>query len=65
MSTTTYIEKLSRIEKDEYQKAAFDSQSNTVVLAGQGRKNNSFDFKSHAFAKWRNCRTAWFGMSYL
>ena len=24
MSTTTYIEKLSRIEKDEYQKAAFD-----------------------------------------
>lgn len=36
MSTTTYIEKLSRIEKDEYQKAAFDSQSNTVVLAGPG-----------------------------
>ena len=31
MSTTTYIEKLSRIEKDEYQKAAFESQSNTVV----------------------------------
>ncbi|WP_420544036.1 ATP-dependent helicase [Streptococcus equinus] len=36
MSTTTYIEKLSRIEKDEYQKAAFDSQCNTVVLAGPG-----------------------------
>ncbi len=36
MSTTTYIEKLSRIEKDEYQKAAFESQSNTVVLAGPG-----------------------------
>lgn len=36
MSTTTYIEKLSRIEKDKYQKAAFDSKSNTVVLAGPG-----------------------------
>lgn len=31
-----YLEKLSRIENDEYQKAAFESQNNTVVLAGPG-----------------------------
>lgn len=34
--STSYLEKLSRIEKDEYQKAAFESQTNTVVLAGPG-----------------------------
>ena len=32
----SYLEKLSRLEKDEYQKAAFESQNNTVVLAGPG-----------------------------
>lgn len=31
-----YLEKLSRLEKDEYQKAAFESLNNTVVLAGPG-----------------------------
>ena len=31
-----YLEKLSRMEKDEYQKAAFESQNRTVVLAGPG-----------------------------
>lgn len=34
--STIYLEKLSRIEKDKYQKAAFDSMDNTVVLAGPG-----------------------------
>lgn len=34
--STTYLEKLNRIKKDQYQKAAFDSQNNTVVLAGPG-----------------------------
>lgn len=32
----SYLEKLSRLEKDEYQKDAFESQNNTVVLAGPG-----------------------------
>lgn len=32
----SYLGKLSRLEKDEYQKAAFESQNNTVVLAGPG-----------------------------
>lgn len=34
--STTYKEKLKRIEKDKYQKAAFESLGNTVVLAGPG-----------------------------
>lgn len=34
--STKYLEKLNRIQKDEYQKAAFESQVNTVVLAGPG-----------------------------
>lgn len=32
----SYLEKISRLEKDEYQKAAFESLNNTVVLAGPG-----------------------------
>lgn len=34
--STRYSEKLSRLEKDKYQKAAFESLNNTVVLAGPG-----------------------------
>ena len=34
--STSYIEKLSRLKNDEYQKAAFETLSNTVVLAGPG-----------------------------
>lgn len=34
--STSYLEKLNRLKKDEYQKAAFESQNNTVVLAGPG-----------------------------
>lgn len=31
-----YLEKIGKLEKDEYQKAAFESSNNTVVLAGPG-----------------------------
>ena len=34
--STSYLEKLRRLENDEYQKTAFESQNNTVVLAGPG-----------------------------
>ena len=34
--STSYLKKLNRLKKDEYQKAAFESQNNTVVLAGPG-----------------------------
>ena len=34
--STSYLEKLRRLEKDEYQKAAFESKNNTVILAGPG-----------------------------
>lgn len=34
--STSYLEKLDRLKKDEYQKAAFESRNNTVVLAGPG-----------------------------
>ncbi len=34
--STSYLEKLNRLKKDEYQKAAFESSNNTVVLAGPG-----------------------------
>lgn len=34
--STSYLEKLEKIKKDGYQKAAFESPNNTVVLAGPG-----------------------------
>lgn len=34
--STSYLEKLRRLENDEYQKTAFESQNNTVVLARPG-----------------------------
>ena len=46
--STSYLEKLNRLKKDEYQKAAFESQNNTVVLAGPG---SGFNIKGNVFVK--------------
>ncbi len=40
--STSYLEKLDRLKKDEYQKAAFESRNNTVVLADREVEKQRF-----------------------